>query len=87
VQILQDTGHAHEAVELLRGSKLGLDSKIGSQDPQLMVSLLLRALGNAQDWLQTIDVCQVLLSKDEYRSDDRVWNLLLQVVEKGDDAR
>ena len=85
VQIYLATGHADEAVEMLQGPTLNADSRVGGQDPQLNLSLLLRALGESKLLDKTVDVCHTLLEKPEHREDDRVWQLLLRVHKHGED--
>ena len=78
VQIYLATGHANEAVNLLTGPSLSVESTVGGQDPALVVSLLLQALGTTKDWPKTFEVCKRLLHSSNYKDDDRVWRLIKQ---------
>ncbi|KAK7885662.1 hypothetical protein LTR67_010013 [Exophiala xenobiotica] len=89
VQVLNSTGHAQESVKLLQGNSLHAQSRIGKQDPQLILSLLLGSLKESQQWQEAISACHGLLSKAEYQSDDRIWNLWLKALSElaSDDLR
>jgi hypothetical protein len=78
VHIYFRTGHAAEAVDLLRGPTLSEESRVGQQDPQLVNTLLLQALESSERWSDAFEVCKKLLEKPEYGGDDRVWNLLFR---------
>ncbi|KIW94386.1 uncharacterized protein Z519_04362 [Cladophialophora bantiana CBS 173.52] len=75
VQVLNSTGHVQESVKLLQGPSLNMESRIGKQDPQLVLTLLLESLEVSEQWDEALNVCQNLLSKSEHQSDDRIWNL------------
>lgn len=78
VQVLNTTGHPEESVKLLQGPCLNMDSRVGRQDPQLVLSLLLESFYASKQWDEAFSACQTLLSKPEYQSDDRIWNLWLK---------
>ena len=78
VQVFNSTGHVAETIELLQNGSLSMDSRIGRKDPQLVLSLLLESLEVSQQWDDALKVCLDLLSKCEYQTDDRIWNLWLQ---------
>jgi hypothetical protein len=67
-------------VKLLQGNSLHSQSRIGKQDPQLILSLLLGSLKESQQWQEAFSACHGLLSKPEYQSDDRIWNLWLKAL-------
>lgn len=79
-QVLNSTGRTEETVKLLQGVALNMDSRIGQQDPQLVLSLLLEALDSSQKWDEALPLCQRLLSKPVHQSDDRIWNLWLRAL-------
>jgi hypothetical protein len=85
VQIYIATGHADEAVQLLRGPSLNRESAIGGQDPQLVTSLLLQAATASGKADVILQVCNDLLADEESRNDDRVWACLLESYKHGDD--
>jgi len=80
VQVLNSTGHAQESVKLLQGNSLHIQSRIGKQDPQLILSLLLESLKKSQQWQEAFSTCHGLLLKPEYQSDDRIWSLWLKAL-------
>ena len=86
IQIYLASGHAQEAVDLLLGPKFNAESRVVSQDPQLVTSLLLEALEAAGGSKQTLKACVDLLQKSEHRNDDRIWSLILKCCEKADES-
>ncbi|KIX00353.1 uncharacterized protein Z518_10492 [Rhinocladiella mackenziei CBS 650.93] len=84
-QVLNYTGRAEETVRLLRGESLNMTSRIGKQDPQLVLSLLLESLNMSEQWSEALSVCQELLAKAEFQSDDRIWNLWLKAQSRCSD--
>lgn len=81
-QILDGNGRAAETVKLLQRETLNLDSNIGKQDPQLILSLLLGSFETSEQWEDARSFCHQLLSKSEYQSDDRIWTLWLKARTK-----
>lgn len=77
-QVLNSTGHVQETVQLLQGETLNEGSRTGKQDPQLVLSLLLESLDASEQWDEALKMCEALLAKPEYQSDDRIWNLWLK---------
>ena len=77
-QILNNNGKAAETVKLLQGETLNLESRIGKQDPQLILSLLLASFEAAELWEEARSFCQTMLSKPEFQSDESIWKLLLK---------
>lgn len=84
-QVLHSTGHSEELRKLLQGETLSMESRTGKQDPQLVLSLLLESIEVAEQWDEALRLCENLLSKPEYQSDDRIWNLWLKVQSKTSD--
>ncbi|KAH0842403.1 hypothetical protein FOPE_07224 [Fonsecaea pedrosoi] len=78
VQVFNATGHVKETVKLLQGQSLNMQSRVGKQDPQLVLSLLLDSLQVSEQWDDAFKVCQDLLSQPEHQSDDRIWDLWLE---------
>ena len=76
MHIYLDTGHASEAVDLLRAPALNEESRVGQQDPQLVNTLLLQALEKSERWTDAFQTCKEMVEKPEFRADDRVWNVL-----------
>lgn len=82
-QILNSNGQAAQTVKLLQSETLNVESNIGKQDPQLILSLLLDAFEASEQWEEARSFChQLLSSKVESRSDDRVWALWLKARTK-----
>ncbi|KAL2421185.1 hypothetical protein ABEF95_005400 [Exophiala dermatitidis] len=77
VQVLNSTGRSAEAVKLLQGDSIGMDSTTGKKDPQLVLSLLLESMKLSQQWDEARSWSHRLLSQQEYQSDNRIWHLWL----------
>jgi hypothetical protein len=77
-QVLNSTGRTDETVKLLQGDSLNMESRIGQQDPQLVLSLLLESLEASERWDEALSLCQRLLSKPEHQADDGIWSLWLK---------
>ncbi|KAI1614285.1 N-acetyltransferase B complex non catalytic subunit-domain-containing protein [Exophiala viscosa] len=76
VQVLNSTGHPEESVKLLQGTLLNMESRVGRQDPQLIVSLLLQSFYASKQWDEAFTACQTLLSR--FQADDQIWKLWLK---------
>jgi len=74
--VLNSTGHPEESVKLLQGTSLNMESRVGRQDPQLIVSLLLESFYASKQWDEAFTACQTLLSR--YHADDQIWKLWLK---------
>ncbi|KAK5064177.1 hypothetical protein LTR84_000009 [Exophiala bonariae] len=84
-QIFNSNGQAAQTVKLLQSETLNVESKVGKQDPQLILSLLLDAFEASEQWEEARSFChQLLSSKPESQSDDRVWALWLKARTKLD---
>jgi hypothetical protein len=77
-QVLNSTGRTAETLKLLQSNSLNMQSRIGKQDPQLVLSLLLESFEMSSQWDQTFTFCHGLLATPEYQSDDRIWILWLK---------
>ncbi|KAJ4505984.1 hypothetical protein HRR83_008499 [Exophiala dermatitidis] len=78
VQVLNSTGRSAEAVKLLQGDSVGMESTAGKKDPQLVLSLLLESMKLSEQWDQARSWSHGLLSQPEYQSDNRIWHLWLE---------
>jgi hypothetical protein len=77
VKIYMNTGRATEAVKLLSSDSLGLSSRFGTEDPALILRLLIESYESAQLWNEAIDFCDARL---EESSDPILWEMLLTAV-------
>ncbi|EXJ96403.1 hypothetical protein A1O1_01529 [Capronia coronata CBS 617.96] len=78
VQILNSTGRSAETVKLLQSNSLGMESRVGKKDPQIVLSLLLESLELSEQWDEAHSLCQNFLLQSDLRSDDRIWRLWLK---------
>lgn len=86
VQIYLATQHAHEAIELLTGPTMSPESKVGLQDPQLILSLLLRCLSAENDLETMLNVSKKLVQNQAFEGDDRLWSTLRHIHDNGNDV-
>ena len=79
VNIYVNTGRAAEAVKLLSSKSLGLSSRFASEDPGLILRLLVESFQKAQAWSEAVDFCETRLVSKEI-SDPVLWELVLIAV-------
>jgi hypothetical protein len=57
---------------------LNVDSRVGSKDPGLLISLLLESLEGTENWDEVLRCCNTLLARAEEQANDRLWSLWLK---------
>ena len=83
VKISIGTGHAREALELVRSDRFTLASRFAKQDFQLVEALLVELYEASEAWPEAFAYSKELLtpgSGSNRNDDERVWNLLVRSV-------
>lgn len=79
VQIYTATGNSSDALDLLRGDKLGTSSQIFQQDSGEGYQLLASLLASATDWRKAFDTCGSMLEHSELLDHEALWDAYFEL--------